>query len=541
MEKYSAPNTAFPGPQGSLFVQVSYNQIRSFHAVASAGGFTAASKVLHVGQPTITGQVQALESFYGVELFHRRGRRVELTETGRELFAVTQHMEILEKEAQEVLQSAGGFKSGHLRIGAVGPFHVTEMLAVFHERYPDLKITVTVRNSHEILESLLGFEVDAAVLSQTEEDPRLLAIPFCHEPLVVFVHAEHPWAERDSLKIEELEGQPVILREPGSETRLAFENALGNFKNLLFAIAKSASMINYLHLKQNKKGKANEDFARELCELFTLGRDVDYTEQDVSEIARAFTGWRTDDFGKHIIIEKQHDSGEKTIFGKTGNFGGEDVLNMILENRHTSDFIVTKVYRFFVRENINQRHIEELSKVFFESNYNITTLMKHLFLADWFYESKGQLIKGPIEFMVGLGKIFELKFPHRKAIEGIQHYLGQVLFDPPNVAGWAGGRQWIDASRFALRLRLGSLILNRGYVMDELNPELDEMIAKKQKKKDFKFYETIEWDAFWKKNKDTNIFDLLIRNENNELKENHNEADVKTIIHLISTPDFQLI
>ena len=226
MEKYSAPNTAFPGPQGSLFVQVSYNQIRSFHAVASAGGFTAASKVLHVGQPTITGQVQALESFYGVELFHRRGRRVELTETGRELFAVTQHMEILEKEAQEVLQSAGGFKSGHLRIGAVGPFHVTEMLAVFHERYPDLKITVTVRNSHEILESLLGFEVDAAVLSQTEEDPRLLAIPFCHEPLVVFVHAEHPWAERDSLKIEELEGQPVILREPGSETRLAFENAL---------------------------------------------------------------------------------------------------------------------------------------------------------------------------------------------------------------------------------------------------------------------------------------------------------------------------
>ena len=226
MENDSAPETSFPGPQGSLFLQVSYTQIRSFHAVASAGGFTAASKVLHVGQPTITGQVRALEDYYGVELFHRRGRRVELTETGRELYAVTQRMEVLEKEAQEILQSAGGFKSGHLRIGAVGPFHVTEMLAVFHEKYPDLEITVTVRNSHEILESLLNFEVDVAVLSQTEEDPRLLSFPFGQEPLVVFVHAEHPWAERKEVRIEELEGQPVILREPGSETRVAFENAL---------------------------------------------------------------------------------------------------------------------------------------------------------------------------------------------------------------------------------------------------------------------------------------------------------------------------
>ena len=226
MEKISGLETAFTGPQGSLFLQVSYTQIRSFHAVASTGGFTAASKVLHVGQPTITGQVRALEDFYGVELFYRRGRRVELTATGRELYAVTQRMEILEKEAQEILQSAGGFKSGHLRIGAVGPFHVTEMLAVFHERYPDLEITVTVRNSQEILESLLSFKVDVAVLSQTEEDPRLLAVPFCQEPLVVFVHSGHPWASRETLRIEELEGQDVILREPGSTTRRAFEKAL---------------------------------------------------------------------------------------------------------------------------------------------------------------------------------------------------------------------------------------------------------------------------------------------------------------------------
>ena len=161
-----------------------------------------------------------------MELFHRRGRRVELTESGRDLYAVTQRMEILEKEAQEVLQTAGGFQSGRLRIGAVGPYHVTEMLAVFHQRFPHLEITVKVRNSEEILQNLLNFEVDVAVLSQTENDSRIIEIPFCREPLVVFVHSRHPWAERETIRIEELEGQEVILREPGSTTRRAFKQAL---------------------------------------------------------------------------------------------------------------------------------------------------------------------------------------------------------------------------------------------------------------------------------------------------------------------------
>ena len=226
MVKRSELEALSPESQGSLFKQISYTQLRSFHAVAAAKGFTAASKVLHVGQPTITGQVRALEDFYAVELFHRRGRRVELTETGKELYTVTQRMEILEKEAQDVLQTAGGFQRGHLKVGAVGPYHLTEMLANFHERFPFLKITVPVRNSEEILDNLLNFQVDVAVLSQTENDSRILAVPFCQEPLVVFVHSGHPWANREDLRIEELEGQDVILREPGSTTRRAFEKAL---------------------------------------------------------------------------------------------------------------------------------------------------------------------------------------------------------------------------------------------------------------------------------------------------------------------------
>ncbi len=317
-------------------------------------------------------------------------------------------------------------------------------------------------------------------------------------------------------------------------------NALGNFKDLLFAVSKSAAMIDYLHLRQNKKGQPNEDFARELCELFTLGRDVDYTEKDVTEIARAFTGWRTDEYGKHIVVDRIHDNGEKTIFGKTGNFSGEDVLNLILDNKHTADHIATKIYQFFVKESVDTIHVKELSDVFYNANYDITILMKHLFNAPWFYESKGELIKSPVDFLVGFGKMFDLQYPHQKAIQGIQYYLGQVLFDPPNVAGWAGGRHWIDASRFALRLRLPSLILNRGYIMDELSPELDEMISKKQKKKDFKSYEKVNWDKFWVNNKGANLFELLIRTENQTLKENYKEANAKNVIHLLSTPDFQL-
>lgn len=318
------------------------------------------------------------------------------------------------------------------------------------------------------------------------------------------------------------------------------KNALGSFREMLYDVSKSPAMIAYLHLRQNKKGQPNEDFARELCELFTLGRDVDYTEKDVTEIARAFTGWTTDLQGKWIVNPKQHDDGQKTVFGKTGNFSGEDVLEMILENKHTADFIAKKIYGFFVQEQVNESHVAELSDVFYSSNYDIEAMMKHLFKADWFYQSKGKIIRSPIEKLVVLGKMLDLKYPDQKAFLGIQYYLGQVLFDPPNVAGWPGGRLWIDASRMALRLRLGSLFINRGYIMDELSPELDAMILEKQKKKDLKFYEEVNWDRFWSRNKEANIYDLLIRTDNAVLKEKYTQKEIKTVLHLLSTPDFQL-
>ncbi|MBL8699714.1 MAG: LysR family transcriptional regulator [Alphaproteobacteria bacterium] len=203
-----------------------YTKLRSFHAVAMAGGFTAAARQLKVGQPTITTQVRALERQYRVELFHRRGRRVELTDAGRGLLALTQRMLSLEAEAIDFLNATAGLRSGHLKIAAVGPYHVTEMLAAFGARYPEIDFSVSVGNSRDALKSLLEFRSDVGVLAHVEDDPRFHAVPYSRHPVAVFVDTGHPWARRRSIRIRELGGQRMILRELGSTTRRAFEEAL---------------------------------------------------------------------------------------------------------------------------------------------------------------------------------------------------------------------------------------------------------------------------------------------------------------------------
>ncbi len=203
-----------------------YTQLRSFHAVASEGGFTAAARAINVGQPTITTQVKALEEYFKVELFHRRGRRVELTDLGKTLFGLSQRIMSLEAEAAGLLLAAGGFHSGTLKVGAVGPFHAIEMLSAFNERYPGIKLPIRTGNSREMLDLLLDFQIDVAVLAYVEGDERLLAMPYSRHPVVAFVNRTHPWWHRGAVSIEEFQDQPVVLREIGSTTRLAFENAL---------------------------------------------------------------------------------------------------------------------------------------------------------------------------------------------------------------------------------------------------------------------------------------------------------------------------
>ncbi|MDP2372804.1 LysR substrate-binding domain-containing protein [Reyranella sp.] len=203
-----------------------HTQLRSFHAVAQRLSFTAAARELGVSQPTITTQVKSLEGEFGVELFVRRGRRIELTETGGGLLAITRRLFADEKEAADYLNETRGLKTGHLRVGAVGPYHVTDMLAAFNARHPGLYVSVTVANSRDTLRDLLDYRTDVAVLAHVDPDPRLVAIPYRRHRVVAFCHVAHPFARKRSLRARDLQGQRLIVREPGSTTRLAFEQAM---------------------------------------------------------------------------------------------------------------------------------------------------------------------------------------------------------------------------------------------------------------------------------------------------------------------------
>jgi uncharacterized protein (DUF1800 family) len=261
-------------------------------------------------------------------------------------------------------------------------------------------------------------------------------------------------------------------------------NALGNFGDLLTAVSKSPAMLEYLNNRQNRKAHPNENFAREVMELFTLGRG-NYTETDVKESARAFTGWTYDQDGNYQFKERDHDDGTKTVLGKTGNFNGDDVLKILLENKQTARFITTKIYRFFVNDEIDEANIDSLSEKFYASNYNIGELMRTILMADWFYDTHniGSHIKSPIELIVGLRRAIPISFENEEVMLSFQQIMGQTLFYPPNVAGWPGGRNWIDSSSLMYRMQLPQLVLyDRQSLIQpkEVTPETVSIQFKKQ-------------------------------------------------------------
>jgi len=207
---------------------INHAQLRAFHAVASEGSFTRAAVALHVTQPTISAQVKELEDTYGIKLFERIGRGIEITELGKALHEITRRQFSLEAEAEQILASARGLLRGQLRVGADAPHHIIPLLGPFNRRYPGIKLSLAFGNSHEVLEGLLDRKSDIAVLADLVPDERLHAVAFRRERLLLFVERSHPWASRKSVKLRELEGQRIVLREPGSITRHLFERAISD-------------------------------------------------------------------------------------------------------------------------------------------------------------------------------------------------------------------------------------------------------------------------------------------------------------------------
>lgn len=238
------------------------------------------------------------------------------------------------------------------------------------------------------------------------------------------------------------------------------KHALGKFGDLLTAISKDPGMLQFLNNQQNRKGHPNENFAREVLELFTMGRG-NYSETDIQEAARAFTGWGFNREGEFVFRKRTHDTGQKTFLGKRGDFDGDDILRIILDQRQTATFLTGKFYRHFVNQEPDEEVIRDWSQAFFESEYDISALMEQIFLSDHFYESRniGSQIKSPVLFLTGMMRLLDMEFESEDGPLLIQKALGQVLFVPPNVAGWPEGRDWIDSGTIMARMRLPQALI----------------------------------------------------------------------------------
>jgi uncharacterized protein (DUF1800 family) len=344
-------------------------------------------------------------------------------------------------------------------------------------------------------------------------------------------------------------------------------NALSSFKDLLFAVSKSASMLSFLNNQQNKKQHPNENFAREVMELFTLGRG-NYTEQDVKEAARAFTGWGFNIAGEFQFRSFQHDNGSKTFLGKTGNFDGDDILNILLEQKQTATYITQKIYKYFVNEKINDEIVKNLSKKFYQSNYNISSLLENIFTSNWFYDEKniGTKIKSPIELLVGIRKTLPMELENPEIQLLLQKALGQVLFYPPNVAGWPGGKNWIDSSSLMIRLQIPRLFKEDETFSISTKTDDDQQMGMREMYKSqmqnamgnkFKIKAKINWQEYIDQYKDvkrenlfsqikqsvlqTNVQEINENNIGNNIDKSSRESFIKTAtISLMSTPEYQM-
>jgi uncharacterized protein (DUF1800 family) len=243
---------------------------------------------------------------------------------------------------------------------------------------------------------------------------------------------------------------PRMLYEQNATFRA---NALGNFGTLLHAAAREPAMVIYLDSAQNRKGTPNENFAREVMELFTLG-EGNYNERDVKEAARAFTGYSLDrDSGRFMLRPRLHDDDAKTVLGKTGDFDGDQVLDLLLARPETSRFIVAKLWREFVSPEPNARAVDKIARDFRGTNYDLKIALRELLTSDdfWAKENRGTLVKSPVELVAGTLRTLEIApddaLPFALAAAG----MSQNLFAPPNVKGWPGGETWINSTTLLAR------------------------------------------------------------------------------------------
>ena len=289
-----------------------------------------------------------------------------------------------------------------------------------------------------------GLELKTWWMREMIDSPTPLA-----ERMTLFWHNHFATSQQKVLRAQAMWQQHLLLRQ----------GALGNFKSLLHAVAKDPAMLVYLDGANSRKEAPNENFAREVMELFTLGeasQGGQYTEQDIREAARAFTGWSVerDDFSFRLR-PAFHDMGDKTLLGHHGNLDGDAALDAMLDQPAAARFIVGKLWKEFVSPVPEKVSVERIARHFQSSGYDIGTALSDLFLSDafWAESSRSSLIKSPVDLVVGTLRQFDFSYTDATPFAMKSAQLGQNLLAPPNVKGWPGQNDWINASTLLERKR----------------------------------------------------------------------------------------
>jgi len=260
------------------------------------------------------------------------------------------------------------------------------------------------------------------------------------------------WHNHFTSGLQKVRFAPAMYRQ----NVLFRRHALGNFATLLREIARDPAMLLYLDGAQNRASQPNENFARELLELFTLG-EGHYAEADIKAAARAFTGWGLDrETGAFRFYPGAHDRNPKTFLGRTGDLDGGDILDVVLAQPRTAEFLVAKLWREFVSLKPHDGEIKRLAGVLRGANYEMRPLLKAMFASETFRDpaSRGNLIKSPVELIIGTVRVLGLPVPEKTRLVRAMQAMGQIPFEPPNVKGWPGGEAWISTNTLLMRQQI---------------------------------------------------------------------------------------
>lgn len=286
------------------------------------------------------------------------------------------------------------------------------------------------------------------------------------------------WHGHFATSLRKVENTELMLRQIDTLRR----HAWGNFRDLLLAVAKDPAMLVWLDGESSTKDHPNENFARELLELFTLGIG-NYSEQDVLEAARAFTGWHR--AGSEFVFNGEvHDRGVKKFLGKRGRFDGTDIIDILMSQPATARFIAGKLLRFFAHPDPPDSVVAEAAEMLDRQQLNIEWFLRELFSSQFFFsaECRRARIASPVEFAIGTVRTLNARFPAVELVERLRT-MGQELLVPPNVKGWDGEAKWINSTSFAARVSFARAVAALDSGENSLNPScpIDELVPNDEK------------------------------------------------------------